>query len=233
MAQAQRDFQAAVAQASDGCNFGQVLSIAAMVATMIVTGGTAAAAVGPALAALQGDQQKNGQTVPVPDTLEGFQYQVKTLVTLGKDASNFSDAFNKVKSSIGQPAEPGLLPDPPNDETKILAQSKDIDAELDKYRSLPAAQAYKALIDNYVATAQAKNNTILQVNALYTAWDNISSQISKECIGCDCDPGSDFRSHRSSASPGRSLFGVGLPPGHQRHYVCSLQRLSCLYLLFA
>jgi hypothetical protein len=179
MAQAERDFQTAVVQTSNGCNFGQVLSIAAMVATVVASGGTAAAAVGPALAALQGQQQKNGQTVPVPDTLEGFNYEVNTVVTLGKDVNNFTDAFNKVKSSIGQPAGPNLLPPPPNDETKILAQAKDIDAELDKYRNLPTAQAYKALIDNFVATAQAKNNMILQVNALYAAWDNINSQISQ------------------------------------------------------
>jgi hypothetical protein len=75
-----------------------------------------------------------------------------------------------------------LLPPPPNDEAKILASVKDIDAELDKYRNLPEAQAYRALIDNFASTAQAKNNMILQVNALYAAWDSTNSQINKNII---------------------------------------------------
>ena len=177
MAQAQESFQAAVAQASGGCNFGEVVTLAAMVATMVASGGTAIAVVGPALAALNGLQKKDGKNVPIPDTFEGFKYKVNTVVAVGTDVQSFAEAASKVASSLSKATESGLLPTPPNDETKILAQAKDIDAELDKYRNLPEAQAYRALIDNYVATAQAKNNMILQVNALYVAWDNTKSQI--------------------------------------------------------
>jgi hypothetical protein len=182
MAHAQQEFQDAVARQSGGCDFGQVISVGAMVATLVTTGGAGYAAVGPALLALKGQQEKNGQQVPVPDTLEGFGYKVNTIVTLGKDVNSFAQALGKVGSSIGKPPGPGQLPPPPDDESKILAQVKQIDDELDKYRNLPEAQAYRALIDNYVATAQAKNNMILQVNALYTAWDNTSSQITQNTL---------------------------------------------------
>lgn len=182
MAQADANFKKAVANRSNGCDFGQVVAIGAMVASLVTTGGTAYAAVAPALAALKGEQQEKGQTVPVPDTFEGFKYKVNTVVTLGKDAKDFGDALKKLGSNAPQPTGPALLPAPPNDEAKIIASVKDIDAELDKYRDLPEAKAYRALIDSFAATAQAKNNMIGQVNSLYAAWDSTNSQINKNVI---------------------------------------------------
>lgn len=164
---AQDAFKIAVAAIGQpGCQFTQVLAVAAAIAATYVTAGAAAPAIPAALAAASNSPMKYDNGQPVLDDFSGFKYKVSKVVTVGQDAVSIIDAFNKLKSSFPAPTPGQPVPTLPNDEVKILASVDQIEAAIKPYLNLPEAQNYQTLIKLFVATSEARNNKILEYNTL-------------------------------------------------------------------
>lgn len=176
---AEAAFKAAVKSAGGGCSFEQLVTIGAAVGTLVATGGSAAAAIGPALAALNGPGSPGENGLPIPDDFSGFKYEVTTVVTAGQKIGDFAVAANKVAQSITPTADNNSVPALPSDQTKLLAQASDIDKQLQPFLSkFGEARTYQALIHTYVSTAESRNNKILEYNNKRSEYTRTKAQIS-------------------------------------------------------
>lgn len=183
---AQDTFKAAVASAGQpGCQFTQVLAVGAAIAATYVTGGAAAAAIPAALAAVSNSPMKYDNGQPVLDDFSGFKYKVSKVVTVGQDAVSIIDAFNKLKASFPPPASGQPVPTLPNDEVKILASVDQIETAMKPYLNLPEAQNYQASIKLFVATAEARNNKVLEYNTLESQIDKTNADIHQAQVLAD------------------------------------------------
>jgi hypothetical protein len=177
---AELDFQNAIASRGKGCDFQQMMAIGASLATLIASGGTAAPAIGLALAAIQKKQLKYDDGKLVGDDFNDFKFKVNTVVTAGKDINSFADAFRKVQDAIKPRPIPGSnIPGLPSDEAKIVASADAIEAQLKDFMDLPEAQEYRKLIRAFVSTSEARNNKILEYNNLILRWDKTEADITQ------------------------------------------------------
>jgi hypothetical protein len=176
--QANANFRAAVEAQSQGCSFVQLMTLAAAIATLVATGGTAIAAIGPAATALEGGDLMGSDGKPITSDFAAFTAKVGAVYTAGKDTASFVSAFNVVKNQISPaPAQNAGTPTLPSDDAKILTQASDFDRELQPYITLPEAQTYKELMHTFIASAQARNNKILEFNANIAEYDNTVTAI--------------------------------------------------------
>lgn len=175
---AENAFKQAVASKGQGCDFDQIVTIGAAVASLVATGGAASAAIGPALVALKGPGASGPNGKPIADDLGGFEYEVKTVVAVGSKTNDFVDAAKKVGIALRptKPVEAGVLP-LPSDEAKLLAEAADIDKQLQPYLDLPEARTYQTLIHTFVSTSQARNNKILEYNSKRAEYAKLSAQV--------------------------------------------------------
>lgn len=175
---AETAFKRAVANKGQGCDFAQIVAIGAAVASLVATGGSAAAAIGPALAALKGPGAPGPNGKPITDDLAGFEYEVKTVVAVGSKANDFVDAAKKVGKAL-QPTNPAGVDVPPlpSDETKLLAEAADIDKQLQPFLDIPEARTYQTLIHTFVSVSQARNNKILEFNSKRAEYARLSAQV--------------------------------------------------------
>jgi hypothetical protein len=162
-------FKAAVANLPGaGCQFSQVVTVGACVASLVASGGATAAALPAALAALDNGPLKPPAGTTVTDAFDAFKYKTDTLITVGKDAVSIVDAFNKLKNSFTPPpVAAGHLITLPTDAVKIVATADQIEKELQPYLAddMPEAQKYDSLIKLFVATSETRNNKVLEFNA--------------------------------------------------------------------
>jgi hypothetical protein len=180
------NFKNAVAKQGQGCNFGQIVAIAAAIATLVASGGTAAPLIATAWGALSQSVLKDQAGNAVQDNFSGFKYRVSAVATAGKDVSSFVNAFDQVKGLIDPKQKPGSqVADLPSDEAKILASASDIEQQLKPFMNLPEAQKYKGDIDAFVAAAQARNNKIMEYNNLITSWNKIQADIVQDQADAD------------------------------------------------
>jgi hypothetical protein len=178
-------FKQAVASHGHGCKFEQVVAIGAAIATIVASGGTAAAMIPVALSALRKEPLKYDNGSSVADDFKGFKYKVDAVVTVGKDAVSILDAYNKLKGSFAPPPPGPALPNLPGDEAKIVASAKQIDEELRPFLVMKEAQNYQTLIRAFVATAEARNNKILEYNTLQCQLQSLNSDIQQAQVGAD------------------------------------------------
>ena len=175
---AESSFKRAVARLGGGCSFGQIAAIGSAVATLVATGGSAAALIGPALSALSGPGAPGQNGAPIPNDFSGFEYEVKTVVAAGQSVGDFMHAVDVARDKIGL-SQPKDAPAPslPGDETKLLAQAADIDKQLQPYLALPEARQYQALIHTFVTVAEARNNKVLEYNWKRAEYGRVSARI--------------------------------------------------------
>jgi hypothetical protein len=183
---AEQKFREAIQNKGQGCNFAQIVAIGASVATLIGSGGTAAVAIGVAMKALQKEPLQYDDKNPVSDDFKGFQYKVNTLVTVGKDVSSFTEAYTVLKTSLQPKTVPGSnVPALPGDEAKIVASADDIESQLKPFLDLTEAREYQSLLQLFVATAEARNNKILEFNNILVAWYKLQATITQTQLEAD------------------------------------------------
>jgi hypothetical protein len=169
--QAQRRFKAAV-EAQAGCGFADVLKVAAMVATVVSTAGAGAAAVGAAATAYNQYSAWNSAAAANPSwrNIRSDAMAIARIVKpVSEGADKFSKAYAEAKDAIAEafPEAPSI-PDElrvSDDFAKILAAKADFDRAIEPYMSMSAAKAYKAAMDRFVATAECRNNKILEFDS--------------------------------------------------------------------
>jgi len=173
----QAAFKTAVAGQGNGCDFGQIVAIAACVTTLVSTGGSALTAVGPMMTALKGLGATGADGKPITNDLAGFQYEIKTVVDVGKDAGTFIAAAGNLAKSFKSKPNPGGPAPLPSDDNKILMEVQDFDKQLQPYLDLSEARDYKNLLHTYAALVQSRNNKVMEYNADRTNSARISAQI--------------------------------------------------------
>jgi hypothetical protein len=184
--QAQARFQEAVAAKGRGCSFQQIVALGAVIATLITTGGAAAPAIGLAIQAVAKQPLKYDNGSPVEDNFQGFKYKVNTLVTVGRDAGTFIDAFNQVREKIAPKPVPGSdVPGLPSDETKIVATADEVEQQLKPFMDMPEAQSYNTLLRAFVSTSEARNNKIIEYNNLILNWQRNNTDIAQVQLDAD------------------------------------------------
>lgn len=176
--EADREFKSALNRQSGGCNILQLVQFVAAVVAVVYTAGAAAGAVAGAAGALA-KAPTDPKGVPTQDTIQAFQYYVRTLQPAGKSLEEFQTAFNKLKSSLDTKA-PNGDPTLPPDDTKLLVEKADFDKQIQPFLNLPEAQKYKSLMDTYVTTAQTRNNKIVELNSLYLQMAKLQSDIADD-----------------------------------------------------
>lgn len=187
---AEKEFRSAVELRGRGCDFMQIVSIAAAVATLVATGGSAAPAIALAWDAVQKKPLKYDDGSAVADDFKGFKYKVNVVAKAGDTVQSFVKAFDEVKDKLApKPAEGSDVPALPSDEAKILASAESIEKQLKPFLGIGEARRYDALIRAFVATAEARNNKILEYNNLLLRWQQLGDEI--ETISRDSNAAQD------------------------------------------
>ncbi len=177
----EREFKEAVSRMGPGCDFGQIITIAASVATVVSTGGTGLAAVQTAWSLL------NKKKVPysdakdakiVGDDWEGFKFKVNSLHDAYGGVDEFLSSVQSFGNAFDPPTQTGREISPlPSDQDKILASADTIHKMLDQFKDLPEATAYRSVLDRFITTSEARNNKILEYNNTNTRWRDLNAGV--------------------------------------------------------
>ncbi len=176
---AQTSFQQAVASRSQGCSFAQTIELVGAIATLVASGGSAAAAIGAVMTAIQAGQPVSGADGSSLDSDLGSETgAVKLVVTAVNTTKSFVSAYKQVAGHLQTQNIPGTnVPGLPTDDAKIITEASALQAQLKPYLELDATKAYSALIQTFVATATARNNKVLESQMLSTQIAQASAQI--------------------------------------------------------
>lgn len=178
--QASEAFRSAVTRKSGGCGFRDTLGFVMMVATVVSTAGAGVAAASAGMTAL-----KTLSNTPLKsDNTQGWYTQIASEIKqigeivkpAGAKIEEFQESYNSARSAIANfesgRAQPELPATPSADYIKLVANKGDFDREIQKFRDLPEAQAYKRQMDLFVATCETRNNKIVEHDSLVRSiWD--------------------------------------------------------------
>lgn len=167
--------QAIEAQGS-GCDFAQLVAVGGSMATLIGTGGTAYAAIGPMLAALKTGGRVDANGKPIPAGLKAFKYELETIITVGMNAGDFIKAAQQFSKTLDGEA-PSPIKYLPSDNTKILASADQIKQQLQPFMELEAVRKYAQLIEAYVSMAETRNNKIIEYNCNRAVEQDLGGRI--------------------------------------------------------
>jgi hypothetical protein len=173
----ERQFKNAVAAQGPGCSFNDIVTFGAMVGTLIATGGTAAAAIGVAVKVLGTTELKDDQGQPVKAGIPDLKYRVDRVVTAGKDAQSFVEAYGKVRDTLIPETPENPVPRIPSDEAKIIVAASDVERELQKFTNLPEAAAYQQVLRRFVSCSQTRNNKILEYLVAVQSWHKMDADL--------------------------------------------------------
>jgi hypothetical protein len=174
---ADQSFQQAVSRQAS-CDYSSVLRCAALVATIVTTGGAGAALVAGIGGAIKGLQDINSAAEKDPsfsfkNMTSQFNQISKLATPVTNDVDSFKQSFQKIKPTLDamqdsarpNPAAPGI----PSDYAKLLASKADFDKQIEKYQNLPEAKKYSDLMNRFVAVAETRNNKIIEHDATVAA----------------------------------------------------------------
>lgn len=155
--------------AKAGCSFEDICRCVALVTTVVATAGAGAAALtaaGPALATLS----KLNETEDAGGLQQQFETISKAVKPLGTSADEFKSSYGAAKELIAkyrsQDHNPPPATDISSDYVKLSTSSAEFDTAIQPYLALPEAQAYKQLMHTFVATSQARNNKVVEHDAI-------------------------------------------------------------------
>ena len=94
-----------------------------------------------------------------------------------------------------------------------------------KYRNMSSARKYQDLLDAFVAVSEARNNKIIELNALYVEWDAANSQITKNENAIR-----ELQTQIASITDPRLAKAKLFMEGAYRDVIASIRR--CLYSIY-
>lgn len=186
--------KAVEAQAGGNCDFSSIMQCAAIVATVVGTGGAGIALVGAAASAYKGLQQINSKAAADPGfsfaNIESQFHQIgKDFQPVGSDVDNLKKAYQGIKPALDKlndtPTPAAGVPGIPSDYAKLVAAKADFDKAVQPYLDLPQAQQYESLMNRFVAVAETRNNKIVEHDATVAKINSIYSTIATRQAGVE------------------------------------------------
>jgi hypothetical protein len=186
---AEGSFKRAVRRRDNCVSFENVLKFGALVATVVATAGAGAAAWASAATALNGlrDMQSlTAQNATWTNIKADYNRIADIVKPAGRDVSAFASAFGEAEAAYRnlfpeRPQIPGVL-DQSEDAVRLVAAKADFDKAIEPYLKLPEAREYKAIMHRYIATAETRNNKILEHDRAVTEIVQIAARAMFERI---------------------------------------------------
>jgi hypothetical protein len=175
---ASQRFKEAVRRSGNGCSFSEVLAVGASVAVAVGTGGTGFATAVAAYQALKASELKDEDGNDLPDSrFDRLKYYGKHAGDFGKGVGDLLGAGRDIVDLFNRSGRAPTPDELPSDEDKILAQADDIRAQIEKFRSLPEADEYRKILDQFVELALSRNQKIVTHDAIRLGIDILTSEV--------------------------------------------------------
>jgi hypothetical protein len=176
---ADNSFKIALQNRAGGkCGFIDMCMFIASVVAVVYTGRAAAVALASSAEKIFAEKPTDESGKPTGSTFEVAKYLVRSFVPAGKTIGEFQDAYGKWKKLTQTSTNPEA-PTLPDDGTKLIAIKDSFDKQIAPFLDMPEAQKYKELMHTYISTADARNNTILELNSIYAQLGELHGEIAQ------------------------------------------------------
>lgn len=172
---ASEEFKRAVAREAGGCDFFDVILCVGSIAAIAASAGTATMAIVAASNMILSDDLKDDEGNPITGSMETLKYNVEKVSSVADSVESLRNSFVSFRDLL-LPQQPELST-LPSDRAKLLMEKEKLDSEIQPYLHLPEAVRYQSLIHSFIDTSIARNNRILEYNAIHNAIQAVSVSI--------------------------------------------------------